>query len=886
MQPAGSVLFVGAAGIGKSTVLAATVEKAGSLGLEVRRSRAAASEEDLPFVGLHDLIGDALGEAPASLPEPLRRALEVVLLRAAPPEGGLDVLAVNVAVLELLTAMSSKHRLMLVLDDVQWLDRPTHRTLEFALRRLPAGAVAVVAAAREVGPQIEALMPEPPVVIEIGPLSKREIADLVELRTGLVLSPQRVADLHLLSGGNPFLALELARGRSSTVRGLEQLAVPERHLQVLGPRLAAMSSDARRAVLAAALSSRPTPALLIDVAGAAGLANAESASVLRVTGDGVEFDHPLLAAAARHEAGVVTQREMHLALAFASDDQLERSRHLALGTVGEDARLADELEAAAAVAADRAAVGIAADLARYSLERTPLSAVADRVRRAVAARWLDQSAERPDAREVIAPVLEATAPGPLRGRCLVGMAVAMGQDIAAALDLLGEALVQPDLDLDVVLEARMLRASALFVTGDLEGSRAEAARAGAAAREAGATEISSVIAMLEAQADLCLGVPLERSPAWARTQPWPSGRSAYEHPDRLLGYVALGRDDPQEARRLFEGLIRLAQERGDVGSESGLSMHLAEVAIREGRLLEAAEWAERCWHGLRDHSALYIRALVAAWTGDLANARKSAGVCLATAVAAGDVLFEAQALFVLGLTEVSAGRLQQASQYESRIRDIVAKAGWRQPGLTRWQSDAVEAFLGAGHVQEAAEVTAELWSQADQLDLPGCKGVAAHCDGLIQAHEGDLKLAEDRLERALALMAGLDMPLERARTLLALGVVRRRRRQKAAARDALTQAQDIFTRAGATVWAGRADEELRRSSAGRSGDELSAGERSVAELAAAGRTNREIATQLYLSPKTVETVLTHVYRKLGVRSRTELSRSWGAGASSQGMTGG
>jgi DNA-binding NarL/FixJ family response regulator len=122
-------------------------------------------------------------------------------------------------------------------------------------------------------------------------------------------------------------------------------------------------------------------------------------------------------------------------------------------------------------------------------------------------------------------------------------------------------------------------------------------------------------------------------------------------------------------------------------------------------------------------------------------------------------------------------------------------------------------------------------------------------------------------------MAGLDMPLERARTLLALGVVRRRRRQKAAARDVLMEAHGAFSRAGAKVWAERAGEELRRAAGGRDGEELSRGERSVAELAAAGRTNREIAAQLYLSPKTVETVLTHVYRKLGVRSRTELSRS-------------
>lgn len=875
--PARSVLFVGPAGIGKSTVLAATAAMAESMGFEVRRSRAAPSEQDLPHAGLHDLLGDVLEEVPDGLPKPLRRALDVVLLRADPPEGGLDVLAVNLAVLEVLEAMAGRHALVLALDDVQWLDRATRRTLAFALRRLTPGRVAVVAAARELGPVTEALIPEASVHIELGPLTQPEIADLVELHTGDVLSPHRAADLYRSSDGNPFLALELVRGRSSAVRGLEQYPVPERHLRVLGPRLSGLPLAARRAVLAAALLSRPTTAVVSSVAGAIGLAGAESAGVLHVVGGSVAFDHPLLAAAARHEADAHMQREMQLALASASDDPLERARHRALGTVGEDARLADELEAAARLAADRAAIGVAAELSRHSLEHTPSSATADRVRRAVAAaRWFHQCGEGDDARAVIGPTLEGTPPGPLRARCLIGLAGALSQDIARALVLLDEALAQPDLEVDLILEARRLRATSLFLAGDLVAARDEAARAGAAAREAGSAELAGVIALVEAGADLCLGVPLEQSEAWKRTQPWPTGVPVYDHPDRLLAYAAKGRDDQHRARELLEGLLQLARDRGDLKSEGLLSMHLAEVAVRDGRLFDAFAWAQRSWHGLRDRSALYPRALVSAWTGDLDRARRDAGSGLRMAEAAGDAHFEALSLIVLGFTELSAGRLAQASVYEARLRDLLARVELRAPGLVpHWQGDAVEAFLGTVRVPEAAEVTAQLWSQADRLDLRGCQGLAAHCDGLIQAHAGDLKLAEDHLVRALSLMDGLDMPLDRARTLLALGVVRRRRRQKAAARETLTEAHEIFAQAGARVWAERADEELRRATGGRSGEQLSAGEWSVAELAAAGRTNREIAAQLYLSPKTVETVLTHVYRKLGVRSRTELSRSLG-----------
>ncbi|HET8595067.1 MAG TPA: LuxR family transcriptional regulator [Intrasporangium sp.] len=876
-DPGGSVLFVGPPGIGKSTVLAATAKLAGSLGYEVRRCRAAAPEEGLPYVGLHDLIGDALGQAPVSLPEPLRRALEVVLLRADPPEGGLDVLAVNLAVLEVIEMLASRHRVALVLDDVQWLDRPTRRVLGFALHRRTPGRVAVLAAARRMSRPTEELVPEPALLIEIGPLTQTEIADLVERRTGLVLSPRRAEALCRLSGGNPFLALELTRERSSAVRGLEQFPVPERHLQVLGPRLSALPATARRAVLAAALSSRPTTAVLTNVAGSEGVAAAESAGVLHVSGAFVEIDHPLLGAAARHLAGAMAQREMHLALAAASHDPIDRARHLALGTVGEDAPLADELEAAAGLAADRAAIGVAAELCRDALDHTPVDAVQDRARRAVAAaRWFHQCGERDDASAVIAPTLEAVPAGPMRARCLIGLADALGQDITGALALLREALDQPGLEPEINLEARMQRAGVLFMAGNLEAARVEAARAGAAASEAGAADLARAIAMVEALADLCLGVPLELSEAWGRTQPWPSGRPVYDHPNRLLAYAARGRDDQHRARDLFEGLVRLAQDKGDLGSEARLAMHLTEVAIRDGRLTEAAAWAERSWHGLHDHSSLYPRAHVAAWTGELDTARQQARATLKMAVAAGDAIFEALSLLVLGFTEVSARRLEEASLYESRLRDLMARVGWGHPGLMpRWQGDAVEAFLGTGRLQEAADLTSLLWHAAERLDLPGCQGLAAHCDGLIQSRAGDLKLAEQHFERALSLMSRVDMPLERARTLLALGVVRRRRRQRAAAQDALTEAHAVFTNAGARVWAGRADEELRRASAGRAGEELSRGERSVAELAAAGRTNREIAVQLYLSPKTVETMLTHVYRKLGVRSRTELSRTLG-----------
>ncbi|HKX67890.1 MAG TPA: ATP-binding protein, partial [Intrasporangium sp.] len=476
---AGGVAFVGPAGIGKSTVLAATAGAATDLGWQVVRTRAAASERDLPYVGLHDLIGGAVHDKTPSLADPLRRALDVVLLRADPPEGGLDTLAVDVAVLEVLQAMAEGSRLLLVLDDLQWIDAPTRQVLEFAVRRLDPSRVGVLAASRNPGPETLALLPEPALLIEVGALTEHEVADLVALRTGRVPSPQRAAQLHRLSEGNPFLALELARGHEAAQsRDDGQFSVPERYRELLAERLSMLSPAGRRTVLAAALLSRPTRAVITRVGGRKGLVDAEAADVLhRVgTGDGeaVEFDHPLLAAACRDAVGPVAVREMHLVLASLSDDPVERAQHVALGTTDVDSGLAEELEAAAMLAAERTAIVTAAGLARDALRLTPRDALDDRVRRAVlSSGWFMQGGEPADAESVVSPVLAVLPAGSLRAQCLVAHADALGQEFTQALVLLREAVGQPGLGPDIEVAARM-RIAILLIGADLERARLEA----------------------------------------------------------------------------------------------------------------------------------------------------------------------------------------------------------------------------------------------------------------------------------------------------------------------------------------------------------------------------------------------------------------------------
>ena len=879
-ERAGSVLFTGPAGIGKTTLLDACAADAADLGFSVRRSRAAASESEMPFLGLVDLIGGDVAEFAADLPGPLRRALDVVLLRTEPPDRGADALAANLAVFDVLHAMAGRQRLLLVLDDVQWLDAPTRGALAFAIRRLAGPRLAVIAAVRLAeDPVPSALLPEPCEIVTVGPLTEAETAQVVAVRTGSMPTPGRAAALHGLSAGNPFLAIELARSAETAPVGVVDLPVPQRYGPVLAARLAGLSAMARRALLAAALSSRPTGELLAKITGTSGVLEAEAAGVVRRTGRVLEFDHPLLAAVCRDEAEPATIRAMHADLAVVTSDPIQRARHRALSTVGPDIEVAAEAEDAADEAAARAAVATAAELAVHALALTPPESLDDGVRRAVkASEWFAQVQEPRSAQAAIEPLLAQLPTGPLRARCLVALSHSLGQEIGGTITLLQEALAQPSLQPGDELDVRLELASILIGHGQLDDARQEAARVRAEARAADDAAREAFAAYFEAMAGFFSGVSLDESSTWpvARAYPWGLPR-AYECTELLLAFhESYTTDDQGRAVELFEQIAARARSRNDLSSEGAIRLHRAEAEVRRGNLAAAADFAEQGYRiisdGVRDQLPLYVRAHVAAWRGHLDEALDLASAGLRMARDAGDAIFEAQNLLVLGFAEVSAARYEAACQHESALRDLLRRMQWGHPGVFRWQGDAVETFLGLGRVDEANDVTIELWDQADRVNVPTARALAARCDALIQAHEGDLKRAQDSLAQSLRMMEGRDAPLEQARSLLALGIVRRRARQKASARDALSHAHQVFTSCGARAWARRVQNELARVGGTREPGPLTTGERSVADLAAAGATNREIGVQLFLSPKTVEAVLTRVYRKLAVRSRTELAR--------------
>ena len=225
---------------------------------------------------------------------------------------------------------------------------------------------------------------------------------------------------------------------------------------------------------------------------------------------------------------------------------------------------------------------------------------------------------------------------------------------------------------------------------------------------------------------------------------------------------------------------------------------------------------------------------------------------------------------VLGRLELVLGRLPEAGVY---LREIPAKllaGGVNDPTLTVW-ADTIEALAALGELDRARTYLERYEENGQRLGSPWALAAAARCRGLLEAAEGDTAAALPTLEQALALLEEHPYPLERARTLLCVGAVRRQAQQKKAAREALEQAFAIFDELGALLWAERAQSELARIGGRRPADEeLTETERRVAELAAQGRTNKEIAAELFMGVSTVESHLSRVYRKLGIRSRSGL----------------
>jgi DNA-binding CsgD family transcriptional regulator len=886
-QPPRILMLEGEAGIGKTTLWREGVVLSEQRGLLSLTCSPAESETQLPFAAAGDLLSGLAENVLESLPTPQRRALAAALLleevEGPPP----DPRAVALAFLGALRVRSQAERLLVAVDDVQWLDGPSAMLLEFALRRIEDEPVTFLFARRSSGSASAPLgldrAPEGAVLfLEVGPVSIGALHRLLRARLPRSFPRPLLRRLHEASGGNPLYALELARALAECDADLEPgvpLPVPARLQDLVRDRIAAQPEHVRHALAAAAAMSSPT---VFAVGDDAALDAAVEAELIELDGDRVRFTHPLLAAEAYAALGLRSRRTMHRRLAEGAGDVEERARHLALAVEGDsDEGAAAALEDAATRAEERGAPEAAAELLEHAMALTPPDAEDDATRRALAAAYAHSTAGDADrADTIISDLLERLPSGRRRAEALLAL-LAIDRDIAqnqVAEQALREAGNDAALRAAILLEHSQTREIAEGPPAALRSAREGLRLADETGDETLILRALSQVGHLETLTggEEWLTV-LERA---RKLQAQGLHVSPWLAPGHWIAVRLMWGDELERARELLEAEYRQAGELGDEQSRAALCFHLTQLETRAGRAAEARAYAEEGWAleeaaGREQSRAvnLYARALADAHFGDPGLARGLAEEALAVFERLGDHFFTMHARSVLAFLALAEGAFEEALAALEGMRERRARIGIGEPGIFPFDADEIEALVGAGRIDEAEALADELEARGGQLERARLLATGARCRGLVLAARGDLQAAAAALEQALDEHTRLPVPLEHGRTLLALGTVQRRTNQKRAARESLEQALAIFTEIGARLWVEKARVEMGRiggRAVPREG-ELTATERAIADLVAAGHTNHEVAAALSLSPRTVQWNLSKIYRKVGVRSRTELA---------------
>ena len=409
-----ALVLEGDPGVGKTSLWERGVAWAREDGRRVLVARASEDEGGLPFAGLIDLFDAVTSEELGSVPAPQVRALDVALYRADPTDRPPEAQVISLAVLSALRALSEGERILVAIDDLQWLDSASEEAIAYAARRLHAEPVTFLLARRP-GRRtaVEKAFPDEQLVrVDVGAISLGATRQILAARLGLRLPHHLLRRVYETTMGNPLFAIEVGRmlaGRDLDTLG-DDLPVPDDVEDLLGLRVADLDEPARRVLLAIALHPDLRVGQLGDLAGPAALDAAVAAGVVTVDGERVRAAHPLLAAAAKRQAAEDEQRELHRGLAEVVADEQRRALHLALATTVPDEELATGLDAAAARAAARGATRLAIDLAAHAWRLTPPETPdVDRV--LALGRHLHDAGEKQRLTELLGPRLESLPAG-------------------------------------------------------------------------------------------------------------------------------------------------------------------------------------------------------------------------------------------------------------------------------------------------------------------------------------------------------------------------------------------------------------------------------------------------------------------------------------------
>jgi len=880
-----TLTLVGEPGIGKTALLDYAAERA--TGMRLLRARGVESEAQIPFGSLLELVRPALPML-EKIPEPQAAALAAAL--ALRPAAAQERFAVGAATLGLLAAYAEQAPVAVLVDDAQWLDSSSAQALLFAFRRLVADPIAVLIAAREGEPSL--LTGADLAVLQVRGLTFDEAALLVP---GLAAGVAR--RLHSATAGNPLALLELASGAPDLALAPEgaPILVSARISRMFSQRTSLLGQDTRQALILAATSDtgdlttlgRAAAQLGIDLAR---LAAAESAGLVTLQPGAVVFRHPLARSAIYAGAAASQRRAAHRALAAALPDRDvdRRAWHLGAAAVGTDESASAALEQAGARSRGRSAYSTAsAAFERAARLTTDGGRHARLLQEAAGAAWLGGLTDRAvtlldQARALTSDLLRlveidqlaghiAARCGPvMRGHAILTAAadradperaVAMLAEAASACFFAGNAAemlsaaerARAKLPENPSVRARFLAAIAIGMARILGGDAA-----------AGAQAVHEAVVLAESSADLRGDIQLI---------PW-------------LAVGPLFLRETSTGRPLLEDALRTARERAAVGALPFVLNLIARDqattdrwSIARATYQEAIDLARESGQQTELTSGLAGLAWLQARRGREQECRSCATEALALCHALGTQLYEIWATAALGELELGLGNTGGAAGHFEHVQHLLRDLAITDTDLSP-AAELVDAYARLGRIAEAQQLTAWFTAAASAKGQPWSLARAMRCQGLLAADAG----FSAHFDLALTLHEQTPDGFEAARTRLAYGERLRRARNRILAREQLRAAADVFERLDAGPWADRARAELaatgekRRRREPGSIDELTPQELQISLLLTAGRTTRETAAALFLSPKTVEYHLHHIYQKLGIRSRDELTRALAAPA--------
>jgi DNA-binding CsgD family transcriptional regulator len=878
-----ALLVSGEAGIGKTSLLDTAVRQARNRGYRVLAVTGFESEAQLPYAGLHQLLQPVL-ESADRLPVPQRSALLTALgmREGMPPE----MFLVALATLNLIDEAGDESPLVVVADDVQWLDAPTTSVLTFIARRLESTHILLAIALREgfQTPVLSAHLPE----IHAGPLSEaasRELLgsvaqDLDHQTRRLILDESR---------GNPLALLELPRAfRSQGTDGregaLRSLPLTERLERTFSAQVARLPRDTQTALLLAALDKEPS---VSDVLAAtrryAGievtvdlLEPALEGGLISIEGSIVRFRHPLIRSALDQSATAAQRRNGHLLLAEVVSDPDRRAWHRAKSVLGADEGAAKDLEAVAARAQDRGATATALGAFEFAASLTPEES--DRARRLLAAAELAfQLGDRP----AVGRLLDAAATLPLTSHDVARMTWlreifndgnpgdpdAVARLVAVALEAAARG--------DNSLSLNLLQGAALRCWWADPGVEAKTLVVEAVEQIAGddldprALEILALTAPIGAAARIAMQVrEAAQIDAGDPSRTQELAFAAYAAGDIAQSIELMDRASPTLRAQGRLGLLaQLLVVRAWAGINTG-QFSEASRAVEEGSRL-AIETGQSIWAAISELGHAVLLGL----EGNEGTAEKLIAVATSGHSSAPPLsIVLAKGAFARGVIAMTAGRQSDAVDHFSRMflpdgpafHAIVAQAA---------APLVIECAVRAGRIDDARRLMDALEATAERTTAPRIQ-IGVRFGRALLANESE---AENLYEKALD--ADPKWPFDFARLEMSYGSWLRRQRRITESRPHLRAARDIFGALGVQPWADKARAELRAS-----GEKiaepvraphqtLSNQELQIAQMAASGLSNREIGDRLFLSHRTVGAHLYRVFPKLGIASRSELARA-------------